>query len=157
MQLHFTTFDPADLDEFNIHALAVEAIREGRSTIEVTAADGPITLKAADVAQVSGDILGQIYARDFKMIDQSQIIVSFIPEQPNGKPALSSGVERELHHAFEGGKEVYVIWNCRATPSPFITETATKVFADVAAALKWFEQRGYFGKSTDAAQRSERG
>lgn len=144
MQSHFTCFDPADLDEYLLHTLAVEAIREGKSTIEVSAAEGSLTLKAADVAQVSGDILGQIYARDFKMIDQSQIIVSFIPEQPDGKPALSSGVERELHHAFEGGKEVYVIWNCRATPSPFITETATNVFADVAAAMQWFEQRGYF-------------
>lgn len=143
MQTDFTTFDPADLDEYLLHTLAVEAIREGRSTIEVNAAGGPLTLKAADVAQVSGDILGQIYARDFKMIDQSQIIVSFIPEQPDGKPALSSGVERELHHAFEGGKEVYVVWNCRATPSPFITETATKVFTDVGAAMQWFGQKGY--------------
>jgi hypothetical protein len=85
-------------------------------------AEGPVTLKTADVAQISGDILGQIYARDFKMIDQSDMIVSLVPELPGGKPALSSGVERELHHAYEGGKEAYVIWPCKAAPSPFITQ-----------------------------------
>src|SRR5918997_1520817 len=61
-------------------------------------------------------------------IEHLEMIVSLVPELPNGKPALSSGVERELHHAFEGGKEVYVVWACQATPSPFITETATRVF-----------------------------
>ena len=81
------------------------------------AAEGPVTLKTADVAQISGDIMGQIYMRDFKMVDQTDMIVSFVPELPNGKPGLSSGVERELHHAFEGGKEVYVVWACRGMPS----------------------------------------
>ena len=117
--------------------------RRARRRCEAQAAEGPVTLKTADVAQISGDIMGQIYARDFKMIDQSDMIVSLVPELPNGKPALSSGVERELHHAFEGGKEVYVIWACRGTPSPFITETATRVFRDTSEAMEYFRQKGY--------------
>src|SRR5690349_20803005 len=143
MNTHFTCFDPADVDEFVLHTTAVEAIKEGRTTMEAEAAEGRITLKTADVVQISGDIMGQIYARDFKMVDQAEMIVSLIPELPSGKPALSSGVERELHHAFEGGKEVYVIWACRGTPSPFITETATKVFADTDEAIRHFRQKGY--------------
>ncbi len=131
------------MDEFVLHTTALKAMAEGRTTMEVMAAEGPITLKTADVAQISGDIMGQIYARDFKMVDQSDMIVSLVPELPNGKPGLSSGVERELHHAFEGGKEVYVIWACRGTPSPFITETATRVFKSTAEALEHFKQRGY--------------
>ena len=118
-------------------------MEEGKTTIEVDAADGRITLKTADIAQISGDIKGQIYARDFKMVDQSDMIISLVPELPNGKPGLSSGVERELHHAFEGGKEVYVIWACRGTPSPFITETATRVFKDTEEAVGYFRQKGY--------------
>jgi adenylate kinase len=140
---HFICFDPADVDEFVLHTTAVKALQEGQTTMEVNAADGPITLKTADVAQISGDIMGQIYARDFKMIDQSDMIVSLVPELPNGKPGLSSGVERELHHAFEGGKEVYVVWACKALPSPFITETATRVFHSTAEALEHFAKRGY--------------
>lgn len=29
------------------------------------------------------------------------MIISLVPELPNGKPSLSSGVKRELHQAFE--------------------------------------------------------
>jgi adenylate kinase len=140
---HFICFDPADVDEFILHKTALQAVEEGASTMQVAAAEGPVTLKTSDVLQISGDIMGQIYARDFKMVDQSDMIISLVPELPNGKPALSSGVERELHHAFEGGKEVYVVWACKAMPSPFITETATRVFRSTEEALGFFKQKGY--------------
>ena len=140
---HFTCFDPADVDEFSLHTTALQALQDGRTTVTIDAPAGPLVLKTADVAQISGDILGQIYARDFKMIDQSDMIVSLIPELPGGKPALSSGVERELHHAFEGGKEVFVVWRCNAMPSPFVTETATKVFRDVDEAIRYFRAKKY--------------
>jgi adenylate kinase len=140
---HFITFDPADVDEFVLHTMALKALQEGQTVFQAPGAEGPVHLKTADVAQISGDIMGQIYARDFKMVDQSDMIVSLVPELPNGKPGLSSGVERELHHAFEGGKEVYVVWASRGTPSPFITETATKVFRSVDEALEHFRQKGY--------------
>ncbi len=140
---HFIAFDPGDVDELILHTTALQAMREGENTITVQAAEGPVLLKTAEVAQISGDIMGQIYARDFKMVDQSDMIVSLVPELPNGKPGLSSGVERELHHAFEGGKEVYVVWACRGTPSPFITETATKVFRGFDEAMAYFRQKGY--------------
>ena len=140
---HFTCFDPADVDELALHTQALAAMRDGSTTIEVSGTEGPLTLKTAEVAQISGDILGQIYARDFKMIDQSELIVSLIPELPGGKPALSSGVERELQHAFEGGKEVYVIWRCGAMPSPFVTETATRIFRDTDEAVNFFREKRY--------------
>jgi adenylate kinase len=140
---HLTCFDPGDVDEFFLQAQALAALAEGQTSITVKTCEGPLTLKTADVAQVSGDIMGQIYARDFKMIDQSDMIVSLIPQLPSGKPGISSGVERELHHAFEGGKEVYVVWACSATPSPFITETATRVFKSTQEAISHFRQRGY--------------
>ncbi len=63
-----------------------------------------------------------------------------------GIPGLSSGVERELHHAFEHTKEVYVVWKPKKQPSPFITETATKVFHTVDQALAYFEAKGMFGQ-----------
>jgi len=140
---HMTCFDPADVDEFVLNMTALKAAEEAQGVITVEAAEGPLTLKVSEVLQISGDIMGQIYARDFKMVDQADMIISLVPELPNGKPGLSSGVERELHHAFEGGKEVFVIWACRGTPSPFISETATKVFKSTAEAMEYFKQRGY--------------
>ena len=102
----------------------------------------PVSVK--QVLDIAGDVDGQIYARDFKLIDQSDMIVSLVPELPGGVPGLSSGVERELQHAFEHGKEVYVVWKPKKNPSPFITETSTKWFRSTEEALKYFEDEGMF-------------
>jgi hypothetical protein len=72
------------------------------------------------------------------------MIVSLVPELPGGVPGLSSGVERELQHAWEHTKEVYVVWKPAKPPSPFITETATKIFASVDEALSYFSEQGFF-------------
>ncbi|MGD9790869.1 MAG: ATP-binding protein [Phycisphaerales bacterium] len=154
---HFITFDPGDVDEKLLLDRGIEAAREGKEFIEVkphtfgggkSAGDDPIRVRVREILDIAGDVDGQIYMRDFKLIDQSDMIVSYIPELPGvgGKdiPGLSSGVERELHHAFEHTKEVFVVWKPKKAPSPFITETATKIFGSTEEALKYFEQNGYF-------------
>jgi hypothetical protein len=95
------------------------------------------------VLQIARDINSQIYARDFLLIDQSDMIISFIPVLPGGRAAISSGVERELQHAHEAAKEVYVIWTSKQAPSVFVTQTATKVFADTNIAVEFFKNKGY--------------
>ncbi|MCH7720239.1 MAG: AAA family ATPase [Planctomycetes bacterium] len=142
---HFITFDPGDVDEKSLLFIAGEAIKRGEDEITLHVHGRDLIVKVADVTAIAGDIDGQIYARDFKLIDQSDMIVSYIPELRDGKPGLSSGVERELQHAFEGTKEVYVVWKPACEPSPFITETATKVFASVAETLQYFQDKGYIG------------
>jgi hypothetical protein len=80
------------------------------------------------------------------LIDQSDMIISFIPEVGNGRAAISSGVERELQHAHEAAKEVYVIWTAKQMPSVFVTQTATKVFNSLAEAVEFFRKKGYIEK-----------
>lgn len=163
---HFVTFDPGDVDEKLLLERAIVAAREGKEHLDVTphsfggskvagggtgrGNDGPIRVRVREVLDIAGDIDGQIYMRDFKLIDQSDMIVSLVPELPGagGKdiPGLSSGVERELQHAWEHTKEVYVVWKPKKSPSPFITETATKVFKSVPEAMTYFEQAGMFGE-----------
>ena len=152
----FITFDPGDVDEKLLLERAIAAARDGQEFLEVTphtfgggagAKVSPIRVRVREVLDIAGDIDGQIYMRDFKLIDQSDMIVSYIPELPNGQPGLSSGVERELHHAFEHTKEVYVVWKPKRTPSPFITETATKIFRTTEEALSYFESHGMFGET----------
>jgi hypothetical protein len=65
------------------------------------------------------------------------MIISYIPELPTGRPGLSSGVERELQHAFEMAKEVYVIWKPQVDPSPFVTKTATRIFSSFKETLDY--------------------
>lgn len=146
---HFIAFDPADVDEKLLLDWALEAAKEGRDFIEMKAHSfgggrESFEVSVKQVLDIAGDVDGQIYARDFKMIDQSDMIVSLVPELPGGVPGLSSGVERELQHAFEHGKEVYVVWKPAKNPSPFITETATRVFKSTEEALHFFEAEGMF-------------
>jgi adenylate kinase len=148
---HFIAFDPGDVDEKLLLERALAAARKGEDRIEVAPhsfggrSDAPtLRVSVREVLDIAGDIDGQIYMRDFKLVDQSDMIVSLIPELPGGVPGLSSGVERELHHAFEHTKEVYVVWKPKKSPSPFITETATKIFRSVPEALGYFESRGWF-------------
>ncbi len=150
---HFITFDPGDVDEKLLLERAIAAAKQGQDWIDALPhpfggdrhAPKPVRVRVREVLDIAGDIDGQIYMRDFKLIDQSDMIVSYIPELPGGIPGLSSGVERELHHAFEHTKEVYVVWRPRKAPSPFITETATRIFATVDEALGYFEEKGMFG------------
>jgi adenylate kinase len=151
---HFITFDPGDVDEKLLLDRAMAAAREGHEFLDVmphsfggsAAVAEPIRVRVREVLDIAGDIDGQIYMRDFKLIDQADMIVSLIPELPGGVPGLSSGVERELQHAFEHTKEVYIVWKPRKQPSPFITETATKIFRSVEEALGYFEAEGMFGE-----------
>ena len=147
---HFIAFDPGDVDEKLLLENALAAAREGRDFVEIPqhmfgsaqAGDEPVRIPTREVLDIAGDVDGQIYMRDFKLVDQSDMIVSYIPELPGGIPGLSSGVERELHHAFEHTKEVYVVWKPSKSPSPFITETATKNFSSVDDAMTYFEEKG---------------
>jgi len=142
---HFICFDPGDLDEKRLLFEADKATEAGAPTITLAVNGRDVVFDVREVTSVARDIDGQIYARDFKLIDQSDMIVSFVPELRGGLPGLSSGVERELQHAFEGTKEVYVIWRPKKAPSPFITETATRVFPCVEDLFKHFQNKGYIG------------
>lgn len=147
---HFITFDPADVDEKLLLDRAIDAAKSGQDWIDVTphhygGREGQeLRVRVREVLDIAGDVDGQIYMRDFKLIDQSDMIVSLVPELPGGIPGLSSGVERELQHAWEHTKQVYVVWKPSKPPSPFITETATKIFPDVDAALEFFEAEHMF-------------
>jgi adenylate kinase len=149
---YFIAFDPADVDEKLLLDRALDAARDGNDWVEVEphsfggrkTEDGPLRMPVREILDIAGDIDGQIYMRDFKLVDQSDMIVSYIPELEGGVPGLSSGVERELHHAFEHTKEVYVVWKPKKAPSPFITETATKIFPTVDDAIEYFGKQGMF-------------
>jgi len=142
---HFITFDPGDLDEKRLLNEAGEATKRGQEDVVIEVNGRSITLNVAEITRVARDIDSQIYARDFKLIDQSDMIVSYIPARPDGRPILSSGVERELQHAFESTKEVYVLWRPDSEPSPFVSETATAIFRTMADLFVHFQRRGYVG------------
>ena len=143
MKQLFICFDPADLEESYLPHLARQASQKGLDFLELTALGQNIRLDLNEVRQIERDINSQIYARDFLLVEQSDMIISFIPTLPDGRAAISSGVERELQHAHESAKEVYVIWTAKQRPSVFVTQTATKVFNNLSNAVEFFQKKGY--------------
>jgi adenylate kinase len=141
MKTALTCFDPGDLEEAYLPYYAQQAQKNGKDTVEVEVLGEKVHLDADEVKQIERDINSQIYARDFALIDQADMIVSFIPELDDGMPALSSGVERELQHAHEAAKEVFVVWMPQKDPSVFITQTANKIFRTPKEALKYFQKQ----------------
>lgn len=148
MKQHFKCFDPGDLEEAYLPMRAQRARQAGQDYVDVEVSGRSIRLNAAEVIQIERDINSQIYARDFLLIDQADMIVSFIPALPDGRAAISSGVERELQHAHEAAKEVYVVWTARQHPSVFVTQTANAVFRSLAEAIAFFEKRYPPGSDT---------
>jgi hypothetical protein len=146
MKKLFICFDPVDLEESHLLHHAHKAAEEGSYFVEVEALERKVRLDLSQVQQIERDINSQIYARDFLLIDQSDMIISFIPTLADGRAAISSGVERELQHAHEAAKEVYVIWTAKQTPSVFVTQTATKVFDSVDKTVTFFKNKGYIKK-----------
>jgi adenylate kinase len=143
MKQTFTCFDPGDVEEKQLCSLAIKAAEAGHRTVEAGPPGERAALETHQLLDIIPDVDGQIYARDFKLIDQSDMIVSLIPALPGGRPAISSGVERELQHAHEATREVFVIWRPDAEPSPFIPKTATRVFRSVDEAIAYFHELGY--------------
>jgi len=147
MKRLFVCFDPGDLEEKPLAPLALAAAEEGRKFVTVDTGEGDVQIETSELLAVLSDIDGQIYARDFKLIDQADMIVSLVPTAPGPdgsvRPAIASGVERELQHAHEAAKEVFVVWVPPGEPSPFITETATAVFRSVGEAVEYFLAHGY--------------
>jgi adenylate kinase len=143
---HFICFDPGDLEEAFLPHFAHVAAKNGKYFVEVSALGKQVKLPLDQVQQIERDINSQTYARDFLLIDQSDMIISFIPILSDGRAAISSGVERELQHAHESAKEVYVIWTAKDRPSVFVTQTATKVFGSTKEAIAFFRKKGYIKK-----------
>ncbi|MHC4741010.1 MAG: AAA family ATPase [Planctomycetota bacterium] len=139
MKQLFICFDPGDLEEAFLPQYARLAEEKGLDFVETTALGRKVRLDLKEVRQIERDINSQIYARDFMLIDQSDMIISFIPAMPDGRAAISSGVERELQHAHEAAKEVYVIWTAEQAPSVFVTQTATKVFTNLSDTAEFFQ------------------
>jgi adenylate kinase len=143
MHSMFICFDPGDVEDADLPHKARAARNRGRDWVELLLEDEQVKLNCTEIQQIERDINSQTYARDFMLIDQADMIISFIPTLEDGRASISSGVERELQHAHEAGKEVYVIWTAQQDPSVFITQTATAVFEQAKEAIAYFTRKGY--------------
>jgi len=136
-------FDPYTIQEKKLLLFANEAKENGETVIERNILGEKIKFDLSDIFSIAKDIDGQIISRDFRLIDQSDMVVAFIPEV-KGEPDISAGVQSEIQYAHDLPREVYVIWPSQKDPSVWVNAMATKVFKGDRAfneALDFFEQR----------------
>ena len=142
IQKYFVAFDPYTITEKRLTYILRDVKQKKDNIIEIKVDKKKLKLPVEEVDAIIDDIDGQIVARDFKMIEQSDMIIAFIPEA-EGVPIISSGVERELQHAYDTTKEVYVIWQSTKAPSPFIEKTSTEIFSNIKEAKNYFIKKRY--------------
>lgn len=121
-------FDPyCAIGEKRLHYELERAIDNGQNKIRIKTLGEEIEFNVSDISEIVADIDGQIIYRDFRLIDQSDMVLAYIPTIGE-KPQLSSGGERELEYGHDNGKKVYVICNLPKKLSPWINQRVDGVF-----------------------------
>lgn len=117
-------YDPYWMTEGQLKETYSRAKRAGkkRVSVPVPRESGNLILPTEEIGRALTDINGQIVSRDFRLIQQSDLVVALVPER-NGQPQLSIGVQSELDYAQELTLDRFVIWPSPAGPSPFLRPT----------------------------------
>ena len=143
---HLTAFDPLMIDEKRLQQLSAKARQQHPLTRELVCdvRGKEVRLSLDEIDAVMPDIDGQIVARDYKLIDQAEMIVAYFPTAADGIPVVAGGVQSELEHAVASTKEVVIVWEADREPTPFIHQKADRIFrspADLEPFLREISQR----------------
>ena len=116
---YLTAFDPLMIDEKRLVDLAQRS-PDGTDEVECTALGQTVRLSRREIEAIAYDIDGQIVARDYKLIDQSEMIVAYFPVDASGEPLIAGGVQSEIEYAAASTKKVVILWEASREPTPFI-------------------------------------
>ncbi|MCD6357756.1 MAG: hypothetical protein J7L75_04175, partial [Thermoproteales archaeon] len=125
------------IDEAVLVGLAEEAERRGSEAVEVEVEGRRLVLSVREIMEARDDIIDQIVARDYKLIDQSDMIIVFYPTT-----AISPGVLNEIHYGFTHNKDVYAIFP-HDVRSPFFEYYTTMIFKDHEELIEHLRSSGY--------------
>jgi adenylate kinase len=119
---YLTVFDPLSIDEKRLEGAMKRslALLPTTSRLTVDVRGNPLELDTKEISEVLPDIDGQIVARDYKLVDQAQVIIAYFPRDNDGSPIIAGGVQSELEHAAASPKEILVVWEADRDPTPFI-------------------------------------
>ena len=139
-----TAFDPMMIGEKRLQKMLHAertAERNGRKlTFEV--GNGQVVLDFNEIEEAIPDIDGQIVARDYKLVDQADVIVAYFPADANDNPLIAAGVQSEIEHATAFTKEVIVVWEASRDPTPFIHQRVDRRFSTLGELREYLVQLG---------------
>jgi len=141
----FIITDPLDIGEGELRthyesALQLGTIENGEFTYEVR---GEQLHVREDEVRLAMDVIEeQINARDYRLVDQNEFVFAFLPLLKKGSPAGSWGVNAELSHAHDTGKQTFIVCENPRSLGPF-KRMATRFFTSVEEALETFKGLGW--------------
>ena len=127
-------FDP--LEATDEPTLIGKAKRTLRGKVKVIVDGKLLKIAKREILDIARDILGQTRAFDFRMVGQTKVTVAYVPVY-NGKPFRADGVTTELNYATYRGKERYLIWPAKESPSLMLDPDET--FKSIEQAVKFFK------------------
>jgi adenylate kinase len=134
-KLGLTVFDPGEIED----SLLLYKLRElkdtggGKLTVEENGVK--IEIRIGEIEDVVEDLLDQIVARDYQLIDQSDFLVVYYFSQ-----VMSPGVLSEMTYGFSNNKKVFVVY--KGPESPFFNYYSTRIFESEEALVDFMNREG---------------
>jgi len=125
----YVVFDPMDIEDVELFIEAKKASNVGKETFTTKIGGSPTEINTSEVLEARDEIYSHTVARDFKLIDQSDMVVVFYPE-----PVRSQGVANEIIYA-SASKEVYLV--TPLSEDPFTEYNITRRFKSVNDLLRF--------------------
>lgn len=110
LEKRFVVFDPGDVDDVALLEEAKLAKEEGHETFSMKLTNGEVSFETEEVLQAKNDIQFQTVSLDYKLIDQSDMIVVLYPEA-----VRSHGVSSEVKYG-SANKDVYIVSPLKEDP-----------------------------------------
>ena len=141
---YLTAFDPLTIAENSMRAELVTARSQDSGIVElrVDVRGTSLNLAVNQVEEVLPDIDGQIVARDYKLIDQSQMVIAYFPKGDDGSPIIAGGVQSEIEHAAASTKNIVIVWEAQRDPTPFIGLKADNRFSSLEELESYLRELG---------------
>ncbi len=127
-------FDPISIGDGELLAFLADARSKGERTIAYSKGRTTVKFDIKEAEEVSDDVNDQIVARDYQLIDQSDMIVVYY-----FLPVMSPGVLSEMTYGFTNKKNVYAVF--KGQESPFFRYYSTKIFQDEDALLGYLKEK----------------
>jgi len=121
--LGFIVFDPGQIDDVSYLDHMLKAKEAGEEFADFESEGVAFKVELRGLQKIRESIYDQIVARDYQLIDQSDLLVVYYQTQ-----VMSPGVLSEMSYGFSNNKDVLVVF--KGPESPFFHYYSTKIFRD---------------------------
>ncbi|MGQ9479720.1 MAG: ATP-binding protein [Thermoproteota archaeon] len=136
--LGLTVFDPGEIEDVDLLQKLDELRRSGGNKLFSKDSSGECEISLRELEEIVEDLLNQVVARDYQLIDQSDFIVVYY-----FSPVMSPGVLSEMTYGFSNNKKVFVVFG--GPESPFFKYYSTRIFKSEEELLDFLSREGVIG------------